>query len=81
LSGISTYLLRQTVEPGIYFHEHLLKAVEESEYVDHNLLEEYREMGGVRIEDDVLITSDGCENLTKVRSDVEWLESVCSGVI
>lgn len=70
-----------TVEPGIYFHEHLLKAVEESEYVNHNLLEEYREMGGVRIEDDILITSDGCENLTKVRSDVEWLESVCSGEI
>ncbi|KAG1727777.1 Creatinase/aminopeptidase [Suillus paluster] len=70
-----------TVEPGIYFHEHLLKAVEESEYVNHDLLKEYREMGGVRIEDDVLITSDGCENLTKVRSDVEWLELVCSGEI
>ncbi|KAG0708512.1 Creatinase/aminopeptidase [Suillus ampliporus] len=70
-----------TVEPGIYFHEHLLKAVEDSEYVNHDLLKEYREMGGVRIEDDVLITSDGCENLTKVRSDVEWLELVCSGDI
>ncbi|KAG2043984.1 metallopeptidase family M24-domain-containing protein [Suillus americanus] len=70
-----------TVEPGIYFHEHLLKAVEKSEYVNHTLLEEYREMGGVRIEDDILITSDGYENLTKVRSDVEWLESVCSGEI
>ncbi|KAG1734579.1 Creatinase/aminopeptidase [Suillus lakei] len=70
-----------TVEPGIYFHEHLLKAVEESEYVNHDLLKEYRETGGVRIEDDILITSDGCENLTKVRSDVEWLESVCSGEI
>ncbi|KAG1846128.1 Creatinase/aminopeptidase [Suillus tomentosus] len=70
-----------TVEPGIYFHEHLLKAVEESEYVNHDLLKEYRGMGGVRIEDDILITSDGCENLTKVRSDVEWLESVCSGEI
>jgi len=49
--------------------------------VDHDLLNKYREVGGVRIEDDVLITSNGCENLTKVRSDVEWLESVCSGEI
>lgn len=49
--------------------------------MNHNLLEGYRNMGGVRIEDDILITADGCENLTKVRSDVEWLESVCSGEI
>ncbi|OJA21141.1 hypothetical protein AZE42_04362 [Rhizopogon vesiculosus] len=70
-----------TVEPGIYFHEHLLKTAEESEYVNHDVLNKYREVGGVRIEDDVLITSDGHENLTKVRSDVEWLELVCSGEI
>lgn len=49
--------------------------------MNRDLLKEYRGMGGVRIEDDILITSDGCENLTKVRSDVEWLESVCSGDI
>lgn len=36
-------------------------------------------MGGVRIEDDVLITETGCENLTKVQSGVQWLESVCAG--
>jgi len=49
--------------------------------VNHELLKAYRDVGGVRIEDDVLITADGCENLTTVRSDVEWLESVCSGEI
>lgn len=36
-------------------------------------------MGGVRIEDDVLITETGCENLTKVQSGVEWVEKVCAG--
>lgn len=37
-------------------------------------------MGGVRIEDDVLITDAGCENMTKVQSGVEWIERVCAGV-
>ena len=36
-------------------------------------------MGGVRIEDCVLITKNGYENLTTVKSDVEWVEAVCSG--
>lgn len=36
-------------------------------------------MGGVRIEDDVLITETGCENLTKVQSGVDWVERVCAG--
>lgn len=36
-------------------------------------------MGGVRIEDVVTITENGFENFTTVRSDVEWLEGVCSG--
>jgi Xaa-Pro dipeptidase len=34
----------------------------------------------VRIEDVVVITESGYENLTTVRSDVEWVEGVCSGV-
>jgi hypothetical protein len=75
-SKLFTCSLRWTVESGIYFHEHLLKAVE-----DYDLLKGYREMGGLCIEDDVLITSNGCENLTKVGNDVEWLEWVCSGEI
>ncbi|KAG2038713.1 hypothetical protein BDR03DRAFT_981445 [Suillus americanus] len=68
-----------TVEPGVYFHEHLLKAVEGSECRNHDLLKEYREMGGLRLEDDIFITSDVCENLTEVRSDVEWLELDSTG--
>ncbi|KAG1855586.1 peptidase M24, structural domain-containing protein [Suillus subluteus] len=70
-----------TVVPGIYFYKHLLKVVEESEHVNHNFLKEYRAIGGMPIEDDILMTPDGCENLTEVRNDVEWLESVCSGEI
>jgi Xaa-Pro dipeptidase len=71
----------QTVEPGIYFSPHLLASIRGSEYVDHEVLKRYEDVGGVRIEDVVLITQDGYENLTTVRSDVEWIEQVCSGEI
>jgi Xaa-Pro dipeptidase len=69
----------QTVEPGIYFHQHLLDGVRDSRFIDKEVLSQYEPVGGVRIEDVVLITPTGAENLTKVRSDVEWVEEVCSG--
>jgi Xaa-Pro dipeptidase len=45
------------------------------------VLKRYEGMGGVRIEDVVLITENGYENLTTVRSDVDWVEGVCSGAL
>ena len=50
-----------------------------SEFIDHEVLSRYEVVGGVRIEDVVLITREGAENLTTVRKDVEWVEGVCSG--
>lgn len=68
-----------TVEPGIYFSPHLLAAVRGSKHINHDVLKRYESVGGVRIEDVVVITETGHENLTTVRSDVEWVEAVCSG--
>lgn len=79
LSTVALSLLVQTVEPGIYFHTHLLTAIRDSNVINHDVLKRYESVGGVRIEDDVLITQDGYRNLTTVRSDVAWLEGVCSG--
>jgi len=70
-----------TVEPGIYFSPHLLANVRDSRLIDHVVLKRYESVGGVRIEDVVHVTSDGMENLTQVRSDVEWIEGLCSGVL
>jgi len=53
--------------------------VHNSPYIDHGVLNRYEIVGGVRIEDVVLITETGCEVLTPVRKDVEWLEAVASG--
>ena len=57
-----------TNEPGIYFCrfiiEPLLQDEEKKKFVDEKVLEKYWDVGGVRIEDDVLITEDGYENLT-----------------
>jgi Xaa-Pro dipeptidase len=71
----------QTVEPGVYFSPHLLAAIRESKHVNHDVLKRYEPVGGVRIEDVVVITNDGYQNLTTVKSDVDWIEKVCSGEI
>jgi Xaa-Pro dipeptidase len=57
-----------TVEPGIYacrfIIDPVLKDPELSKYIDRVVLDRYWDVGGVRIEDDVLITEEGYENLT-----------------
>jgi Xaa-Pro aminopeptidase len=49
-----------TIEPGIYFIPELIdrwKATQKnSEYINYELVEKYRDFGGIRIEDDILVT-------------------------
>jgi Xaa-Pro dipeptidase len=56
-------------EPGIYFIPYLLEKgfndEKLSKYFVKDKIKEYYDFGGVRIEDDILITEDGCVNLTE----------------
>lgn len=57
-----------TIEPGLYFVEPLLKDLKESSLssqINWDRLEELRPFGGIRIEDNVVVTADGHENMTR----------------
>ncbi|TFK68909.1 Creatinase/aminopeptidase [Pluteus cervinus] len=68
-----------TVEPGVYFSPHLVAPVRDSRHIDPKVLKKYDSMGGVRIEDVIIIKKGGYENLTTVKSDTAWVEGICSG--
>ena len=56
-----------TDEPGIYFIPHLIDLWRSeghcADFLCFDKLEQYKDFGGIRIEDDVLITADGCRFL------------------
>ncbi|MEJ8566842.1 Xaa-Pro dipeptidase [Elongatibacter sediminis] len=57
-----------TIEPGIYFIEPLLsrwKETADATAVDWAVVESLAPCGGIRIEDNVLVTREGAENLTR----------------
>jgi Xaa-Pro dipeptidase len=57
-----------TIEPGLYFTPLLLeelRASRHAECVAWELVDQLRPCGGIRIEDDVLVTADGPEDLTR----------------
>ena len=60
-----------TDEPGIYFIPALIDDWNTSghckEFLNFDLLETYKDFGGIRIEDDLLITANGCRFLGKQR--------------
>jgi Xaa-Pro aminopeptidase len=72
-----------TVEPGIYFIPELIdrwKASQKSsQYINCDLVETYRDFGGIRIEDDVLVTDTRSRvlgrKIPKTISEVEDMSS------
>lgn len=69
-----------TMEPGIYFIPALLKpALEEEEkakFLNKEKVESLFDFGGIRIEDNLIITEEGSENLTTVPKEIKEIEEV-----
>ncbi|XP_050398695.1 xaa-Pro dipeptidase isoform X1 [Patella vulgata] len=69
-----------TIEPGIYFIDALIDGAlanpEQARFINRDLLNQYRGFGGVRIEDDIVITEDSMELLTDVPRTVEEIEAL-----
>ncbi|XP_074596594.1 dipeptidase C [Brevipalpus obovatus] len=69
-----------TVEPGIYFIESLLEEAKNTRYLrDYFVwteIDRFRNFGGVRIEDNIVVEDDGIELLTKVPRTVEEIEAL-----
>jgi len=72
-----------TVEPGLYFIPELIdrwKAEQKNtQFVNYDAVEKYRDFGGIRLEDDVLVTEDGSRMLGKpIPRTIEEVEAMSS---
>jgi Xaa-Pro aminopeptidase len=70
-----------TVEPGIYFVPELFKLWKSenkfTEFINYNKVEEYLGFGGIRLEDDVLVTETGHKVLGKaIPKTIEEVEGL-----
>jgi len=69
-----------TIEPGIYFIPALLKPAledeEKSKFLVKEKVESLMNFGGIRLEDNLVITENGYENLTNVPKEIKEVESV-----
>jgi Xaa-Pro dipeptidase len=72
-----------TIEPGIYFIPALLgPALENSEqarYLNEERVRALFGFGGIRIEDNLIVTETGSENLTDVPKEIKEIEAVMKG--
>jgi len=69
-----------TIEPGLYFIPALLKPAFDDEkkkkFLNPDKLESFFEFGGVRIEDNLIITDDSSENMTDVPKQIKEIENI-----
>lgn len=72
-----------TVEPGIYFIPALIDLWKSegkfTDFINYDKLESYKDFGGIRIEDDVIVTEKGCSVLgPKIPKTVQEVEAWCA---
>ena len=60
------------VEPGIYFQI----GKDKSPHINTSTWQEYEHLGGIRIEDTIVITSTGYKNLSKVTKEIAGIEKL-----
>ncbi|KAI7832909.1 peptidase M24, structural domain-containing protein [Kickxella alabastrina] len=69
-----------TVEPGLYFVDAILAEARDTpavaQHIDFGVVAKYRAVGGVRIEDNIIITETGCDNLTTCPKEIAEIESI-----
>lgn len=74
-----------TVEPGCYFINHLIAAATadpaRAVFLVPEVIARFAGTGGVRIEEDVLVTETGCENFSRVPRTIADIEAVMAGKI
>lgn len=72
-----------TIEPGIYFCREFIQAYFldnplHAKFINTKVLDRYYDVGGVRIEDCILVTDDGYENLTAAPKGEDMLKIINS---
>ncbi len=70
-----------TNEPGIYFIPDLIDKWQNekinTDFINFNKVNEYRDFGGIRLEDDILVTKDSCRILgERIPITIEEIESL-----
>lgn len=72
-----------TIEPGIYFVPAVLEPAiadpEKNKFLNTEKVESLLGFGGVRIEDDIIVTEEGMENMTNVPKKVDEIEGLMRG--
>ena len=73
---INTNILKKnmviTIEPGIYFKKSLLKNKE----INVKNIKKYMNVGGIRIEDTVLILKKKCKILNNITKEINIIEKI-----
>lgn len=73
-----------TVEPGIYFIPELIDLWRGqnkfTDFINYDKLESFKDFGGIRIEDDVLVTETGVRVLGRpIPKEIDEVEQICAG--